>query len=58
MVGTIAYHANIPGKTIGAIRINPQHTFVDVPKKFVPQVLAKSGSYQIHQQSVSVELNS
>ncbi len=58
VVGTIAYHANIPGKTIGAIRINPQHTFVDVPEKFVPQVLAKSGSYQIHQQSVSVELNS
>ena len=56
VVGTIAYHANIPGKTIGAIRIQPQHTFVDVPEKFVTQVLDKSGTYQIHRQNVKVEL--
>ena len=55
VVGTIAYHANIPGKTIGAIRIQPQHTFVDVPEQYVTQVLDKSGSYQIHRQSVTVE---
>ena len=55
VVGTIAYHANIPGKTIGAIRIQPQHTFVDVPEEYVVQVLAKSGSYQIHRQNVTVE---
>jgi ATP-dependent RNA helicase DeaD len=56
VVGTLAYHADIPGKTIGAIRIQPQHTFVDVPEQFVTQVLAKSGSFQIHRQAVSVEL--
>lgn len=56
VVGTIAYHANIPGKTIGAIRIQPSHTFVDVPEKFVTQVLDKSGTYQIHRQNVKVEL--
>ncbi len=55
VVGTIAYHANIPGKTIGAIRIQPQHTFVDVPEQYVTQVLDKSGSYQIHRQSVTIE---
>jgi ATP-dependent RNA helicase DeaD len=56
VVGTIAYHANIPGKTIGAIRIQPQHTFVDVPEQFVTQVLDKSGSYQIHRENVTVEV--
>jgi ATP-dependent RNA helicase DeaD len=56
VVGTIAYHANIPGKTIGAIRIQPQYTYVDVPEKFVTQVLDKSGSYQIHRENVMVKV--
>ena len=53
VVGTIAYHANIPGKTIGAIRIQNDHTLVDVPARFSEQVLA--GSYQIHRQTVTAE---
>ncbi|MEM7110905.1 MAG: DEAD/DEAH box helicase [Chloroflexota bacterium] len=55
VVGTIAYHANIPGRTLGAIRIQPDHTFVDVPEKFVEQVLHKSGKYRIHKQAIRVE---
>jgi ATP-dependent RNA helicase DeaD len=55
VVGTIAFHADIPGRTIGAIRIQDQHTLVDVPEKFVTQVLDKSGSYQIHRQAVTIE---
>lgn len=55
VVGTIAFHADIPGRTIGAIRIQDQHTLVDVPEQFVTQVLDKSGSYQIHRQSVTIE---
>jgi ATP-dependent RNA helicase DeaD len=55
VVGTIAFHADIPGKTIGAIRIQEQHTLVDVPEKFVSKVLEKSGSYQIHRQPVMIE---
>ncbi len=54
VVGTIAFHADIPGRTIGAIRIQPQHTFVDVPEKFVAKVLSKSGEYEIHKQAVNV----
>lgn len=54
VVGTIAFHADIPGRTIGAIRIQSQHTYVDVPEQYVEQVLKKSGSYQIHKQSVTV----
>jgi ATP-dependent RNA helicase DeaD len=55
VVGTIAFHADIPGRTIGAIRIQEQHTLVDVPEKFVTKVLDKSGSYQIHRQPVTIE---
>jgi ATP-dependent RNA helicase DeaD len=53
VVGTIAYNANIPGKTIGAIRIQNDHTLVDVPAQFSEQVLA--GSYQIHRHTVTAE---
>lgn len=55
VVGTIAYHANIPGSTIGAIRIQDQHTWVDVPESFVAQVLGKSGSYRVRRQALSIE---
>jgi ATP-dependent RNA helicase DeaD len=55
VVGTIAYHADIPGRAIGAIRIHEKHTFVDVPEKYVGQVLAKAGQYQIHKQDVRLE---
>jgi len=55
VVGVLANKANIPGYTIGAIHIQQQHTLVDVPEQFVPQVLASSGSYQIHRQSITVE---
>ncbi len=47
VVGTLAHHADIPGKAIGAIRIQQAHTFVDVPEEFVAQVLAGNGSYRL-----------
>ena len=55
VVGTIAFHADIPGRSLGAIRIQPEYTWVDVPEQFVGQVLAKSGNYQIHRQTIEVE---
>ncbi|WP_256868264.1 DEAD/DEAH box helicase [Candidatus Entotheonella palauensis] len=55
VVGTIAHHANIPGHTIGAIRIREHHTLVDVPEEHVAQVLAKAGHYQIRRRAVTVE---
>lgn len=55
VVGTIAHHANIPGHTIGAIRIQEYQTLVDVPEKFVSQVLAKAGQYLIRRRPVTVE---
>ena len=47
VVGTLAYHANIPGRVIGAISIQDQQSFVDVPEQFVEQVLAKNGKYRL-----------
>lgn len=54
VVGTIAYHANIPGHTIGAIRIHDNHTLVDVPQQLVEQVLSKAGKYQIRKRPITV----
>ena len=55
VVGTIAFHANIPGSSIGAIRIQEDHTFVDVPEQFAGKVLAKTGSYQVRKKRLNVE---
>ena len=47
VVGTIAYHANIPGKVLGAIYIQDQETLVDIPEKFADKVLAGNGNYRL-----------
>ena len=46
IVGTIAFHANIPGYTIGKIRIEDKVTFVDIPEDVVEQVLKQNGNYR------------
>jgi ATP-dependent RNA helicase DeaD len=47
IVGTIAFHANIPGFTIGKIRIEDKFSFVDIPEEVVEQVLKQNGNYRI-----------
>jgi ATP-dependent RNA helicase DeaD len=54
IVGQIAFHANIPGYTIGKIRIEDKHSFVDVPEEFVDQVIKHSGNYKIGKEKFSV----
>ncbi len=54
VVGQIAYHADIPGHTIGAIKIHDHQTLVDVPEQYVDQVLAKNGSYRVRSQSLTI----
>ena len=58
VVNSIAYTADIPGSTIGKIYIRDRYTLVDVPEKFVSQVLAKTGDYRIRRQPTSIELAS
>ena len=56
VVGQIAYHADIPGRGIGAIQIHDQQTLVDIPEQFVAQVLAKNGSYRVRQHTVTISM--
>ncbi len=55
VVGSIAYHAEIPGRVLGAIRIRDGHTLVDVPEQFVDQVLAQNGRYRVRKQKIAIE---
>jgi ATP-dependent RNA helicase DeaD len=55
VVSTIAYHSNVPGQVIGRIHIENQHTLVDVPEKFVAQVLANSQRYRVRRQPIVLE---
>ena len=54
IVGTIAFHANIPGYTIGKIRIEDKHKFVDIPEDLVEQVMTHNGNYRIGKEKFSL----
>ena len=54
IVGTIAFHANIPGYTIGKIRIEENYSFVDIPEDAVEQVLKQSGNYRVGKERISL----
>jgi len=47
IVGTIAHHADIPGSSIGKIRIEDKFTYVDVPEALVEKVLKHNGNYRV-----------
>ena len=47
IVGTIAHHADIPGSSIGKIRIEEKFTYVDVPEELAEKVLKHNGNYRI-----------
>jgi len=55
VVGTNAYHADIPGRAIGAIKIRAEHTILDVPEQFVQQVLAKKSGSQVRKQRITIK---
>ena len=55
IVGTIAHFADIPGSSIGAIRIQEQRTYVDVPQPLVDKVLASNGNYKLRDKSLTIE---
>ncbi|MFC1920961.1 DEAD/DEAH box helicase [Chloroflexota bacterium] len=56
IVSTIAYHADFPGKTIGAINILDRHTLVDVPKRYVDQALSLAGRCRIRKNAITLEI--
>ena len=55
VVGTLSHGADIPGRSLGKISIQQQHTLVDVPEKLVGQVLGKGPNYRIGNKSVTVQ---
>jgi ATP-dependent RNA helicase DeaD len=55
VVGAIAFHADIPGSTIGKIFIEDKFTLVDVPEQLVGRVLSQAGKYSIRRQAFTVE---
>ena len=54
VVGQIAFHANIPGYTIGRIRIEDKYSYVDIPEEVVDQVVKQSGNYKIGKDKFSI----
>ena len=54
IVGTIAFHANIPGYSIGKIRIEEKQTFLDIPEDLIEQVLKHNGNYRIGKEKFSL----
>ena len=55
VVGGLSHYADIPGRSLGKISIQQQHTLVDVPEKFVGRVLGKGPDYRIGNKSVTVQ---
>lgn len=54
ILGSLSYHANIQGQLVGKIRIQEQHTQVDVPEKLVSQVLGAK-DFHIGRKKVTIE---
>jgi len=55
IVGAIAGTASIPGKAIGAIRINQRQTYVDVTQKHAALVLRKMRGWKLRGQAIVLE---
>ncbi len=55
VVGTLAFHADIPGSTIGKIFIQDQHTLVDVPETLAGKVLSKNGEFRFNREILIVQ---
>ncbi|MEJ5224124.1 MAG: DEAD/DEAH box helicase [Anaerolineales bacterium] len=55
VVGTIAFHADIPGSVIGKIFIEDHATYVDVPETMVGKVLSKNGEYRFNREVLIVK---
>ena len=56
IVGAIANEAGVPGKTLGAIDLYDDYTFVDVPSEFVRDVLHGMKNAKIKGKKVHIEI--
>jgi len=56
LVGAIAGETGIPGKVIGNIDIHKFHSFVDIPGKYVPQVVSVMNNNSVKGRKVSAKV--
>jgi len=56
LVGAISGESNVPGNVIGNIDIFAKHSFVDVPGKFVNEVIASMNSNRVKGKKVRVKV--
>ncbi len=56
IVGAIANEADIPGNTIGAIDIYDRFSFVDVPKRYLDQVLKRMDGATIRSKDARIRI--
>jgi ATP-dependent RNA helicase DeaD len=56
IVGTIAFHTDIPGHVIGKIYIEDKKSLVDIPEAFAAQVLAKADQVRFRRQPLNLQL--
>ncbi|MGE4560483.1 MAG: DEAD/DEAH box helicase [Desulfobulbus sp.] len=55
VVASIAHYSRIDAGQLGKIRIESDHTTVDVPESLVGQLLAKNGAYRIGRRTVNIQ---
>ena len=57
LVYVVSKFGKVPTHAVGDIRISKTRTFVDIPEKFVKQVLKGNGSYKVgrHKFSFAVD---
>ncbi len=55
IVGAIASHTNIPGKSIGKIYIQEHRSMVDVPEELLAQVMGRAGDLTIRRFPVEMQ---
>ncbi|MDD2468006.1 MAG: DEAD/DEAH box helicase [Desulfobulbus sp.] len=55
VVASIAHYSGINAAQLGKIRLESNHTTVDVPEALVGQLLSKNGAYRIGRRSVNMQ---
>jgi len=55
VVASIAHYSGIDASQLGKIRLESDHTTVDVPEALVGQLLSKNGAYRIGRRSVNMQ---
>ncbi|MCL1980236.1 MAG: DbpA RNA binding domain-containing protein, partial [Proteobacteria bacterium] len=55
VVATLAHYSGVNSGQLGKIRLEANHTLVDVPESLVGRMLAKNGAYRIGRRVVNLE---